>query len=182
VRTSAALAHLVPERVLGLVLIDLGLTGPAGGGLGDDLGQFLKILPEHFADRGFARVFMDAHCPDPSIAQYLMAVSKQDEHGVTFPFDHQALIETIKASIQISVQKWVEDFGRTGRPVLILRGEKSMVYARDLFLQEKQTLAPISSITFEEVKGCGHGLPFERRKEFCERLLRFVSGATLSKS
>jgi pimeloyl-ACP methyl ester carboxylesterase len=45
VRTACAVAHLRSELVSGLVLVDLGLEGPAGGGLGDTLSKFLGELP-----------------------------------------------------------------------------------------------------------------------------------------
>ena len=42
VRTACAAAHLKPEWIQGMVLVDLGFAGPAGGGLGEDLARFLQ--------------------------------------------------------------------------------------------------------------------------------------------
>ena len=74
VRTAVATAHLAPDLVRGLVLIDLGFYGPAGGGLGTTLSSFLKQVPDSFASRQDAKTYMAQHCPDPAIAQYSIRV------------------------------------------------------------------------------------------------------------
>ena len=68
VRTACAVAHLRPDWVQGLVLVDLGFFGPFGGGLGDGLANFLRVLPVTFASREEARAFMNEHCPIPRSA------------------------------------------------------------------------------------------------------------------
>ena len=110
VRSACALAHLKPDWIRGLVLVDLGFSGVAGGGLGEGLASFLSKLPMRFGSREEARQFMAVECPDPAIAQYLLAVSiRTADGGLTFPFDHGALIQTIHAARDISVRKWVEE-------------------------------------------------------------------------
>ena len=179
VRTAVACAHLDPDRVQGLALIDLGFSGPAGGGLGKTLADFLRILPEQFASRAAARQYMVDHCPEVSIGQYLMAVSSVNEHGVvTFPFDHSSLIDTIDASIQISTEAWLKAFAETGKPILVIRGENSAVYLRERYLQEYERFKNYLNVRFVEMKGTGHGLPFEKRKEFCEKITQWVSSAS----
>jgi len=175
VRTAAAAAHLKPEWVRGLVLVDLGFSGVAGGGLGDGLAQFLKILPLRFASRAQARAFMDANCPDGSITQYLLAVSRSDDTGITFPFDRAALIETIHAARDVSVRKWVEECGDRKLPVHVLRGAESRVWTHDEFLREQEHFKQYPSIVFEEFAGAGHGLPFEKRIELTQ-LIRDLTG------
>jgi pimeloyl-ACP methyl ester carboxylesterase len=181
VRTACAAAHLRPDWVRGLVLIDLGFSGQAGGGLGDNLGNFLKLLPHEFETRNQAREFMTQHCPDPSIAQYLMAVSvripptETTPEKITFPFDHAALIQTIQAARDASVRQWVKALAQNRMPVLVLRGAKSLVWSREDFLNEKAQLASFPSVRFEEIEGAGHGLPFEKRPEFIALLERFIS-------
>jgi pimeloyl-ACP methyl ester carboxylesterase len=175
VRSACALAHLKPDWVRGLVLVDLGFSGVAGGGLGEDLASFIRILPHRFATREEAREFMRQNCPDPAIAQYLMAVSVQSPQGVTFPFDHAALIETIQAARDVSVRGWVEEAGRRGTPVLVLRGAMSLVWSHGEFNEERQRFAAYASIRFEEMAGTGHGLPFEKRAEFVARLREFIA-------
>jgi esterase len=167
VRTAAAAAHLSPEFVKGLILVDLGFSGVAGGGLGENLAQFLRMLPQEFPSREEARAFMTIHCPDPSIAQYLMAVSVRGPEGhLTFPFDHAALIQTIQAARDVSVRGWVRELGSRGMPMIILRGEKSLVWSHEEFLKEKETFQDLKSIQFIEVPNAGHGLPFEQRPTF----------------
>lgn len=175
-RTASALAHLKPDWVSALVLVDLGLKGLAGGSLGPVLAQFLKELPPEFSSRDAARSYMTQNCPDESIGQYLMAVSMRREDGsITFPFDAEALQKTIIASQHVSLEPWIEEFARTGKPVLILRGERSRVYLKETFLEEREKLSHYPNILFEEWMGCGHGLPFEKRIEFVERLKALAS-------
>jgi pimeloyl-ACP methyl ester carboxylesterase len=176
VRTACAAAHLRPDWVQGLVLIDLGFSGQAGGGLGDGLAQFLKALPPEFASRAEARAFMDANCPDPSIGQYLLAVSTATAEGrVSFPFDHSALIQTIEAARDSSVRDWVGELLKRGMPILVLRGGTSLVWSHEEFEAEREHFKSFPSIEFREVEGAGHGLPFERRALFLEMLEEFVT-------
>lgn len=188
VRTACAAAHLRPDWVQGLVLIDLGLSGQAGGGLGESLGNFLKILPLEFHSRAEARAFMEQHCPDPSIAQYLMAVSVRAPspgapERLTFPFDRAALIQTIHAARDSSVRTWVEELSLKGMPILILRGAQSGVWSKEEFEKEKAHFASVlaprrglrPSVQFEEMEGAGHGLPFEKRIEFVRRLTQLIN-------
>lgn len=175
VRTACATAHLKPEWIRGLVLIDLGLSGPAGGGLGDDLARFLVKLPLSFPSRPEARDFMDRECPDPSMGQYLMAVSVTEPDGtLRFPFDKQALIHTLEAVRDTSVRGWLRELGARGMPILLLRGAQSRVWSREDYVREMQAFADLPSVEFQEVPGTGHGLPFEKRAEFIARLLEFI--------
>jgi pimeloyl-ACP methyl ester carboxylesterase len=180
-RTAAALAYLKPEWTQGLILVDLGFDGLAGGGLGQSLAEFIRILPERFASRAEARQFMEAHCPDGSIAQYLMAVSvalpEDQGGGITFPFDHAALIQTIEAARGTTIRHWIENASERGIPTLALRGEQSRVWSAEDFAREKAYFsAPRwrGLVRLEEVAGAGHGLPFEKRSAFLEHLYRIV--------
>jgi pimeloyl-ACP methyl ester carboxylesterase len=181
VRSACALHHLKPKWVQGMILIDLGFAGMAGGGLGEDLATFLKILPMYFESRSSARSFMDQNCPDPSIGQYLMGLMGVSvptaEGGITFPFDKAALIETIHAARDASVRKWIEEAGQRGTPVLVLRGAESRVWSAEEFTRERQNLARYPSIRFEEIQGTGHGLPFEKRQELVAKIQVLVAGA-----
>jgi len=175
VRSACAAAYLRPEWVQGLILVDLGFSGVAGGGLGEGLAHFLKILPHDFPTREVARDFMVANCPDPSIAQYLMAVSVRTPDGrITFPFDHAALIQTVYAARDASVRAWVKQLALEGMRILVLRGQKSLVWSREEFELERQELASYPSVRFEEIEGAGHGLPFEKRPEFVARIREWI--------
>lgn len=177
VRSACALAHLKPQYVKGLILIDLGFQGVAGGGLGENLAHFLKILPMQFQSRDEARQFMNDHCPDPSIAQYLMAVSVNRGKELTFPFDKGALIETIHAARDASVRGWVIEAGQKQIPVLVLRGAQSKVWSHEEFLKEQEHFKSFKSIWFEEIPNATHGLPFEQRPLFIKRLREFMTEA-----
>jgi esterase len=175
VRSACATAHLKPEWVEGLILVDLGFSGPAGGGLGEGLAQFIKMLPLGFPSRTEAREFMNKHCPDPSIAQYLLAVATlAPGGGITFPFDHEALIKTVHATRDFSVRPWLLEFVKAGKPVLVLRGQESGVWSKEEFEAEKAQFQGLGSIVFEEFPGAGHGLPFEKRLEFVARVREFI--------
>lgn len=173
-RTTAGLAHLRPDLCEGIVLIDLGLNGEQGGGIGMILRSFLGSLPEDFANRAEAREYLTAHCPDASIAQYLLAVSRtHPETGrLYFPFQTEALMKTTMEALGTPTESWVREFAETtGKPVWILRGALSRVYPKDDFESEKSRLSNVPNIHFVEVEGAGHGLPFEKRLEFV-RLIR----------
>jgi pimeloyl-ACP methyl ester carboxylesterase len=184
VRSAIAAAHLKRDWVKGLILIDLGFSGPAGGGLGDGLAHFLRILPHEFESRAQARLFMQENCPDPAIAQYLMAVSVQSttlqssKESVSFPFDHAALIKTIEAVRDVSVRTWVQELASRGMPILVLRGAESGVWSHEEFKAERAHFKSFPSIVFEEFPGAGHGLPFEKRSEFVACAIDFMQGQT----
>jgi pimeloyl-ACP methyl ester carboxylesterase len=168
-RTAAAFAGLYPQWVSGLVLIDLGLTGAAGGGIGEILSLFLEKLPPTFPTRGEARDFLALHCPDPSIAQYLLAVSpinlKSGE--LTFPFQREALLRTIHQALHRETAPDVRKFSlSTGRPVKVLHGATSRVYETDAYLRDQASFQDLENVEFKEFSGTGHGLPFEKRSEF----------------
>lgn len=180
-RTAAAAAHLKPSWFKGLVLVDLGFAGPAGGGLGDNLAHFLRILPEGFPSRAEARTFMNDHCPDPSMAQYLMAVSVSKPDGsITFPFDHPALIQTLEAVRDSSIRDWLRELAQAGMPVLALRGGTSTVWSKADFEKEKAAFGDLPQMQFKEVEGTGHGLPFEKRAEFLSIVQAFFKEKKLA--
>jgi 2-(acetamidomethylene)succinate hydrolase len=176
-RTACALAELRPEWIRGLVIVDLGLDGLAGGGLGESLAKFIQILPDQFKNRDEAREFMRSHCPDPSIAQYLMAVATltppAEGGALRFPFSHQALLKTIDAARGTSLRPWILNAATRGIPVLALRGETSRVWSKESFEKDRLGFEPSLPVFFEEISGAGHGLPFEKRNEFVQRLKQF---------
>ncbi len=175
VRSACAVAHLAPELIQGLVLIDLGLTGPAGGGLGDGLFAFLKNLPLAFESRAQARQYLTENCPDPAMGAYLAAVAISDLNGrTTFPFSRDALLETLAALNDFSVREWALEAARNGLPILALRGALSRVWDAKSYALEKALFAPFPRVRFEEFEGAGHGLPFEKRALFLERLEAFA--------
>jgi len=95
---------------------------------------------------------------------------------VTFPFSKDALLKTIEASRGSETGPWMEEFARTtGKPVHIIRGERSLVYEKPAYLADKEKYAPIPNIQFMEFAGAGHGLPFEKRAEFLA-LVRTILG------
>jgi pimeloyl-ACP methyl ester carboxylesterase len=177
VRTACAVAHLRPAWTRGLVLIDLGFTGPAGGGLGDGLASFLRILPMSFPSRPAAQEFMTRECPDPSIAQYLMAVStRAPDGGLSFPFDRDALLATLEAAREAAIGPWVREAAGRGIPVWVLRGAQSRVWLADEFQREQAAFAGTPGMRFETFEGAGHGLPFEQRARFVDALRGWVRG------
>lgn len=177
VRTASALAHLRPDLVQGLILVDLGFSGPAGGGLGSGLAGFLQTLPESFPSRAEARGFLKQHCPDVAIGQYLAAVAQTDATSgiTTFPFDHAALIKTLEAAATNSVREWLQERAARGLPILALRGANSGVWNEAEFAQERKAFQAMPNVVFETFEGAGHGLPFEQRKQFTARIRSFIA-------
>ena len=176
VRSACALAHLRPDYVEGLILVDLGLVGAAGGGLHQNLYSFLSVLPESFPSRELARKFMKENCPDPSIGQYLMAVSVRENNGtVSFPFDAKSLLRALEEAREVDLRPWVREFAAPGRPVLLLRGALSSVWSHSDFERARAEFRDLPSVRFHEITGTGHGLPFEKRKDFTQELLTEIS-------
>ena len=193
VRTALAVAHLIPEKVKGLVAVDIGISSEWGGGIGLPLAKFLGELPETFPDRESLKEYVTRECPDPAIAQYLIAVSKKvsdpsesnaEELGTKnsagsanevwiFPFDHQALVKTIYQANDAPLGDWVMEAAEAGVRMAFLRGEKSKVWLKeDYEAQRAQYQHPL--LCFEEWENCGHGLPFEQRARFIQFIRDFV--------
>jgi pimeloyl-ACP methyl ester carboxylesterase len=179
-RSACALTRLKSEWIRGVILVDLGFVGLAGGGFGENLSNLLKDLPMEFESRDAARDYLKKHSPDSSISQYLMAVSIPVQagdlsSGVTFPFDRESLLATIHSARNLSLREWVAELARNETPILALRGAESRVWSKADFEHEKRLFAKYPSLTFEEMPGAGHGLPFEKRAEFTSRLRRFIA-------
>lgn len=175
-RSACAAASLAPDLFTGVVLVDLGLSGPAGGGLGETLATFIAVLPEGFSSHAEARTFLETQAPERSIGLYLLATLKRDASTgrMTFPFDHNSLIQTIRQSLSANARDLLYPFVLTGKPVLVLRGETSEVFPADAYAKEQQFFRDHPNVQFETFAGTGHGLPFEKRAELAERLKRFT--------
>lgn len=177
-RTASAFCAIHEERSLGLILIDLSLFGRAGGGIGEILELFLDKLPPTFPSRNEARNFLNIHCPDPAIALYLLAVSQIDPATgqLTFPFQKDALLKIIQQALSQQTGDFVREFSlKSNKPVYVLRGEKSLVYTREAFELDQKKMHDLSNVHFIEFSKAGHGLPFEKRVEFCEWLKTILS-------
>jgi outer membrane protein TolC len=79
--------------------------------------------------------------------------------------------------------------GRAEKPVLVLRGENSRVWTRESFESERDHFRQAEirhgkklPISFVEMKDCGHGLPFEKRAEFCQRLVDWAEADVWSQA
>ncbi|MBI2712542.1 MAG: alpha/beta hydrolase [Bdellovibrio sp.] len=175
-RTLVSAAEQRPDYFSALVLVDLGLSGLAGGGFGTGLSKFLALLPSEFETREKAKDFIQKECPDPAIGQYLMAVSVRHPDGrVNFPFDHQALISTLKGAKTHSIREPLLHLAEKGKEIYILRGAQSRVWTHEEFLQEKTNFQGLSSAHFLEFENAGHGLPFEQRTAFTDLLRKILA-------
>ncbi len=177
VRTACGYAKLSPRSVSGLILVDLGFSGVVGGGIGEGLATFLTDLPDSFPSRTLARDFLELRSPDPSIAQYLLAVAQTDRSTgvISFPFSRSALLKTLESSRKGATGEWMAEYARTtSRPVIILRGSESRVYQKAEFEADRIKYANQGNIQFIEFAGAGHGLPFEKRAEFVNCIREWV--------
>jgi pimeloyl-ACP methyl ester carboxylesterase len=165
VRTALALANREPQKVRGVVAIDIGVSPDWGGGIGIPLANFIRNLPESFPDRPSMRTRLVADCPDPAIAQYLCAVAQKTAtipESWRFPFDREALVKTIFQAHQAPLREWLVSALSNGVPVRFLRGASSKVWMKEDYEALKRSLQhPLLSL--EEWENCGHGLPFEQR-------------------
>ncbi len=170
VRTALALAKSAPSRIKGLIAVDIGISSSWGGGMGVPLARFLQNLPETFPDRVQMKNYLNTHCPDPAIAQYLGAVAQKSTETPetwSFPFDHNSLIQTIEQAHEAPLEAWVQEILASGIPVHFLRGMNSKVWLKKDYEEQKEKLKN-PFLHFEEWENCGHGLPFEQRARFVE--------------
>lgn len=183
VRSALATVHLnghlpPPARlsIAAVVALDLGLSRQWGGGMGIPLGNFLRDLPAFFRTREDLKHYLGQHCPDPAIAQYLSAVSKLDEASETwrFPFHHGAVVRTLEQAHQAPLGDWLIESSKWGIQFLFLHGKKSKVWSETDYLDQKNRFES-PSIQFESWPDAGHGLPFEQRQRFTERLEKFTA-------
>ena len=172
VRTALAFATLAPDKVETLVAIDIGISSEWGGGIGLPLATFLQNLPLSFSNRSELREYLFKNCPDESIAQYLSAVSKktaEQPEAWTFPFDHEALVQTIHQADEAPLGEWLNGILANGIRSYFLRGERSKVWLKPDYEEQKKIYAhPL--LEFQEWENCGHGLPFEQRARFVQFL------------
>jgi pimeloyl-ACP methyl ester carboxylesterase len=78
-----------------------------------------------------------------------------------------------KNAMTSDIRPLLLDQAKSGVPILALRGETSRVWSEQDYEAEKQTFAEFPNVALETFEGTGHGLPFEKRKEFAERLREF---------
>lgn len=170
VRTSLALAHLEPHKVAGLIAVDISITSEWGGGIGKRLADFIEKLPREFPDRVSLKDYCFLHCPDPSIAQYLTAVSKKTSDAPetwVFPFEHEALVKTIHQADETPIEEWLKEILSAGIQTTFLRGAQSKVWLKADY-DEQSTRLKHPLLEFQEWENAGHGLPFEQRIKFVE--------------
>jgi pimeloyl-ACP methyl ester carboxylesterase len=94
---------------------------------------------------------------------------------ITFPFDRDALLKTLKAAEASCIRDWIPGILGHGIPILILRGETSQVWSASDYEEERARWIASPLIRFETFTDTGHGLPFEKRVQFLERLRQFMS-------
>jgi pimeloyl-ACP methyl ester carboxylesterase len=184
VRSACAFAQLKPAWVKGLILIDLSLTGgreiPESREANLKLLNFIKELPIEFQSKSEARDYLLKHAPDPSFAQYLIASSLKTEETkkqfctTRFSFHPLDLVKIIQEAQKAPLLEWVKSSADINKPVLILRGSESTVYSQADFQSEKTSLMSYPLICFKEIKGAGHGLPFEKKAEFLGTLIQWI--------
>ncbi len=178
VRTALAVCEQKMNQVLGVIAVDIGISSEWGGGMGKPLGDFIRTLPENFPDRTSMREYLFKNCPDTSIAQYLSAVAKNTStseiENWVFPFEHDSLVQTIAQAHEAPIGDWVTEIVTSGVRVLFLRGANSKVWLKDEYEAQMKTYAhPL--LEFEEWENCGHGLPFEQRAKFVEKIKEFAT-------
>jgi pimeloyl-ACP methyl ester carboxylesterase len=182
VRTALATIEQIPDRISGLIAVDLGISEQWGGGVGFPLAEFLKNLPKSFSGRVKMKEYLAQHCPDPSIAQYLSAVAKQDapqpespeNESWVFPFDHDAVVATIESAHRAPIKSWVQHALDQKIPLLFLHGQNSKVWSKADYAEQKAIWSP-RGVMFESWENTSHGLPFEARVAFAKKVAEFAN-------
>ena len=180
-RSALAFAHLRPDLLKGLILVELGLEEknfPHFADKWERITHFLANLPVHFASRKEASDFLEQNCPDSSFIAYILATAKLNQPKfnpkITLALNPQSLIETIKQASTFSFEPLLEEIIIQGIPILLLRGAKSQVWSVENFqhLQTRFSLYP--HVSFKQFSQAGHGLPFEFPKAFLSQIKDFI--------
>jgi pimeloyl-ACP methyl ester carboxylesterase len=178
-RTALGCVYLKPEAFCGLILVDMPFERSAQEF--EPLSGFLRQMPHTFANFDIARAWLKEHSPDLSIAQYVTAVLiKQSDETIKVPFQVDNLVQIIEEAKDSHPGDWMRTIGeKTPLPTLAFRGKKSQLWTDYIFARDKQSLEGIKNLEFIEVDDATHGLPFEKKELFVQKVEAFIKSQQL---
>lgn len=167
--TALTLAH--PERVAGLVLVDV---GPRSEPTGYGRSRRLSLeRPDRFANADAARAYLLETSPGYSDAVYenrLAWVFRRDGDALVWKSSKDALRQILENTASRS---WPDVWGRLAEirvPVLIVRGTRSTSFAAETAQQMRATLTNAELIELDS----GHNVALERPRALADAVVRFA--------
>jgi pimeloyl-ACP methyl ester carboxylesterase len=169
--TALALAH--PDRVRGLVLVDV---GPHIEEVGDSRARRLSLgRPDRFSDDASALAYLRETSPGYSEAVYenrMRWVFRRDGEGLVWRSSKAALAKILNESRLEAEAVWSR-LGEIGCPVLVVRGTRSPSLSEATARGMIETLPHARLVQLD----AGHNVALDRPRELAEEVLRFASEA-----
>ena len=172
--TALTLAH--PERVSGLVLVDV---GPRSEPTGSGRARRLSLeRPDRFANAEAARAYLLETSPGYSEAVYanrLAWVFRRDGDGLVWRSSKDALRQILESTASRS---WRDVWGRLGEiriPVLVVRGTRSPSFAAETARQMLATLPHAELVELD----AAHNVALDQPRALADAVIRFAKGLAL---
>lgn len=178
-RNAVQFASLFPEKLSALVIVDI---GPVSDQKSMDLiREKIEFVPTPFENRESARAFFDekfiTKYPDSLVKQFFYAnLVEKSGHQMDWRFSKSAILETLKVSRAINL--W-DQFEQLSMPTLLLRGENSQDFPRELF---KEVLSRNPRIEGIEVARAGHWVHVDSPQATLEAINHFLRSKGLMTS
>ncbi len=167
--TALTLAH--PDRVRGLVLVDV---GPRVEEAGSSRARRLSLgRPDHFPDEASALAYLRETSPGYSDAVYANRIAwvfRRDESGgLEWRSSKDALRRILDDSSRTSSQVWSR-LGEINVPVLIVHGTRSPSFSDATARQMLKTLPQARLVELD----AAHNVPLDRPRELADAVLAFA--------
>ncbi len=177
-RNALAFASLYPEKLISLVIEDIGPT--SGQDSVDKIERLLALVPVPFLDRHQAKSFFENEFPRRlmggkkavTLANYFYTnIAEQPDGTFSWRFSLSGVLQSLTEGR--TRDRW-DQVKALKCPTLWVRGEHSEDLPRDVFEQVLQTNPEVQGM---EVKDSGHWVHFDQVEEFTRILKNFLSEA-----
>lgn len=166
-RNANHFAYRYPEKVLSLVLEDLGPEAQPESVQKND--ELLQRVGAPFASKALARQHIEKEFADNMVlGEYLYANLEEKPSGeVSWRFFEQGIRESVK--LGRSRDRW-QEFESLRMPCLVIRGERSEEFPAEIY---KSMLVRNPNVIGIEIAGAAHWVHFDQKEKFIEALWAF---------
>jgi esterase len=171
-RVAARFAERFPQKVLRLILVDMGPESNIG--TMTSVEEKIRAVPVPFASRDEARAYFDGpflqKYKSETTKQFFYANLEQNEAGeMTWRFYLPGILETLWQSR--TANQWGA-FRTFAMKTLIIRGEMSTDFPQELY---EKTLQSNSNIVGKVVAGAGHWVHVDKPRELLQIFEDFLA-------
>ncbi|MEG3639900.1 alpha/beta fold hydrolase [Magnetococcus sp. PR-3] len=175
-RVAMTFAHLYPERLQGLVIVDIGPGGHSGAA--DRTVQLLEMVPTPFESKEAAKLYFETEFPHQALAAGWEKVETLGPYLYSNLIEHasgEADWRFYKPGIVASVARstdrarW-DQIEALNRPTLLMRGQSSRYLPRDTF---DAMVACNPCIEGVEISAADHWVHADQPEQFVAQLQRF---------